>query len=578
MNSKVLITLGASLSLVLFTTSCDGLKKMLKKQKDIKYTSSPNPIEMHGDSVQFSVTGKFNPKLFQKKVTLTITPYLKYNGGEKALKPVVLVGEKATGNGQKIAFSTGGTFNYTSEKFAFEPAMRNATIVVKGVGQVKSKSKEFDAVTLGDGTMATSLLVRNDEKTIMATDNFIKVVPANQSTHIYFTINNADVRASEMKTEEMKNINTFIATNLSSTFYEFKGISVSAYASPDGETDKNTNLAKDRANSASVALMNEFKKNKDKLITFGKTKEQYQVGTTEEDWSGFKSLMEQSSMTDKDLILRVLTMYTDAEQRRKEIKNLSKTYVELADKVLPKLRRAEITMNVNKNSRTDEQISRLALSTPDSLSVEELIYAGKLTNDLNNLAIIYKAAEKQYPNDWRTSNNLGCVLLMQNKVSEAGEAFKRAAKANATERAVNNNLGAIEAKNGNRVTALEYYSKAGGSAETNYNKAILEVRNGKYADAQNDFGSFDGHNKALAQLLGGNASGAVSTIDASKEKNMAYSHYLKAIAYARQGNSSEAIASLKTAIEKDGALKAYAKDDAEFLKLRSNSGFTSLVN
>lgn len=578
MNSKVLITLGASLSLALFTTSCDGLKKMLKKQKDIKYTSSPNPIEMHGDSVQFSVTGKFNPKLFQKKVTLTITPYLKYNGGEKALKPVVLVGEKATGNGQKIAFSTGGTFNYTSEKFAFEPAMRNATIVVKGVGQVKSKSKEFDAVTLGDGTMATSLLVRNDEKTIMATDNFIKVVPANQSTHIYFTINNADVRGSEMKTEEMKNINSFIASNLSSPSYEFKGISVSAYASPDGETDKNTNLAKDRANSASVALMNEFKKNKDKLITFGKTKEQYQVGTTEEDWSGFKSLMEQSSMTDKDLILRVLTMYTDAEQRRKEIKNLSKTYVELADKVLPKLRRAEITMNVNKNSRTDEQISRLALSTPDSLSVEELLYAGKLTNDLNNLAIIYKAAEKQYPNDWRTSNNLGCVLLMQNKVAEAGEAFKRAAKANANERAVNNNLGAIEAKNGNRVTALEYYSKAGGSAETNYNKAILEVRNGKYADAQNDFGSFDGHNKALAQLMGGNASGAVSTIDASKEKDMAYSHYLKAIAYARQGNSAEAISSLKTAIEKDGALKAYAKDDAEFLKLRSNSGFTSLVN
>lgn len=578
MNSKLLITLGAGLSIAVFTTSCDGLKKMLKKQKDIKYTSSPNPVEMHGDSVQFNVTGKFNPKLFQKKVTLTLTPYIKYNGGEKALKPVVLVGEKATGNGQKIAFSTGGTFNYTSEKFAFEPAMRNATIEVRGEGAFKSKKKAFDPVVLGDGTMATSLLVRNDEKSIMATDNFVKVVPANQSTHIYFTINNADVRASEMKTEEMKNINSFIASNLSSPSYEFKGISVSAYASPDGETDKNTNLAKDRAKAASAALMNEFKKNKDKNITFGKTKEQYQVGTTEEDWNGFKSLMEQSTMSDKDLILRVLTMYSDPVQRRKEIKNLSKTYVELADKVLPKLRRAEITMNVNKNSRTDEQISRLAISNPDSLSVEELIYAGPLTNDINTKAQIYKAAEKQYPNDWRTSNNLGCVLLLQNKVNEAGEAFKRAAKANANERAVNNNLGIIESKNGNRIAAMEYYSKAGGSSETNYNKAILEIRNGKYSDALSNFGSFDGHNKALAQLMGGNAAGAVSTIDASKEKDMAYSHYLKAIAYARQANNSEAINSLKTAIEKDGALKAYAKDDAEFLKLRSNAGFTAIVN
>jgi Tfp pilus assembly protein PilF len=578
MNSKLLITLGAGLSMAVLTTSCDGLKKMLKKQKDIKYTSSPNPIEMHGDSVQFNVTGKFNPKLFQKKVTLTLTPYVKYSGGEKALKPVVLVGEKATGNGQKITFSTGGTFNYSSEKFAFEPAMRNATIEVRGEGSFKSKKKAFDPVVLGDGTMATSLLVRNDEKSIMATDNFVKVVPANQSTHIYFTINNADVRGSEMKTEEMKNINAFIAANLSSAFYEFKGISVSAYASPDGETDKNINLAKDRAKSASEAIMSEFKKNKDKAITFGKTKEQYQVGTTEEDWNGFKSLMEQSTMSDKDLILRVLTMYSDPAQRRKEIKNLSKTYLELADKILPKLRRAEITMNVNKNSRTDAQISALAVSNPDSLSVEELIYAGPLTNDINTKAQIYKAAEKQYPNDWRTSNNLGCVLLLQNKVNEAGEAFKRAAKANANERAVNNNLGIIESKNGNRMAAMEYYNKAGGSQETNYNKGILEIRNGKYADALSNFGGFDGHNKALAQVMGGNAAAANSTIDASKEKDMAYSHYLKAVAYARQGNSSEAINSLKTAIEKDGALKAYAKDDAEFLKLRSNAGFTAIVN
>ncbi len=579
MNSKLLRTIGAGLSVAVILTSCDGLGKMIKKQKDIKYTVSPNPIEMHADSIQFSVNGKFDPKLFAKKVTLTLTPVVKYSGGEKALKPVVLVGEKATGSGQKIGYASGGTFSYTSEKFGYEPGMRNAKVELRGEGSVKKKKKSFAPIELADGTIVTPLLVRNDEKAIWAKDAFVKTMPANQSTHIYYVINQSVVRPSELKSEEMKNINAFIAQNLTSPWYEFKGISVSAYASPDGETDKNENLAKDRANSGSAAVMNEFKKNKDKTVTFGKEKSQYQVGTTKEDWEGFKSLMEQSTMTDKDLILRVLTMYQDADQRRKEIKNLSKTYLELAEKVLPKLRRAEITLNVDKKSRTDEMISKLATSNPDSLSVEELLYGANLTSDVNTKVQIYQAAEKQYGSDWRTSNNLGAALLMQNKVSEAGAAFKRAeASAKGSQPSVYSNLGIIEAKNGNRPGAMELYQKGGGAAETKYNMGILEIRNGKYADALNDFGSFKGHNMALAQLLNGNPGAVKGTIDESNEKEMAYSYYLKAVAAARQGNNSEVISNLKTAVEKDNSLKAYAKDDAEFIKLRSDNGFTGIVN
>ena len=456
--------------------------------------------------------------------------------------------------------------------------MRNAKIEIRATGQFKSKTKDFDPVPLADGTMATSLLVRNDEKTIMAKDAFVKVVPANQSTHIYYQLNQSTVRPTEMKTEEMKAINDFIAKNLSNPFYEFKGISVSAYASPDGETDKNENLAKDRAKSGSEAMMAEFKKNKDKEVNFGKTKEQFVVGTTREDWEGFKSLMEQSTMADKDLILRVLGMYSDSDQRRKEIKNLSKTYVELADKILPKLRRSEITVNVDKKSRNDDQIKALATTTPDSLSLEELLYIGNLITDINTKAQVYRAAEKQYGNDWRTSNNLGCVLLMQNKISEAGEAFKRAEKVANGQPAVFNNLGAIEAKNGNRTAAMELYNKAGNSPETNYNKGIIEIRNGKYNDAVSNFGNFNGHNKALAQLMSGSAAAVKETIDASNEKEMAYSYYLKAVSMARQGNSAETVSNLKTAIEKDGSLKTYAKDDAEFIKMRDKTEFTSLVN
>jgi hypothetical protein len=580
MNSKFLRTIGAGLSVAVILTSCDGLGKMIKKQKDIKYTVSPNPIEMHGDSVQFSVSGKFNPKLFSRKVVLTLTPVVKYtSGGEKTLKPVTLVGEKATGSGQKISFKAGGSFSYTSEKFAYEPGMRNAKVEVRGEGQVKSKKKPFAPVELADGTIVTPLLVRNDEKGINAPDGFQKTTPANQTTFIYYVINQSNVRPAELNSQEAKNFKNFINTNLNNPWYEFKDLSVSAYASPDGELSRNANLAQDRAKSGSNAIIGEFKKVKGpKDQKFGKEMSYYKVKTTAEDWEGFKSLMEQSSIQDKDLILRVLTMYSDPDQREKEIKNLSKAYKEVADKILPRLRRSEITVNVDKKSRTDEMISKLATSYPDSLSISELLYAANLTNDVNTKVQILKSAEKQFGNDWRTSNNLGVALLMQNKVSEAAEAFKRAEqKAGGQQNAVFNNLGVIEAKNGNRVAAMDLYNKAGGATETKYNMGILNIRNGQYNDAVGNFGDFKGHNKALAQLLSGNAGSAAGTIDSSNEKDMAYSYYLKAVAAARSGNNSDVMSNLKTAIEKDGSLKAYAKDDAEFIKLHGDSGFTSLV-
>lgn len=569
MNSNFLRTVGAGLAVAVILSGCDGLGKMLKKQKDIQYTLTPSPIEMIGDSVQFSVNGKFNPKLFAKKVTLTITPVVKYASGEKALKPLVLVGEKATGSGQKIGYTSGGTFSYASEKFGFETGMRNAIVELRAVGTVKKKEKQFDPVKLADGTLATSLLVRNDEKPTMGKDNFQKSYPANQTTHIYYAMNQSNVRPGEMKSDEMKAFNDFVKININSVWYKFNGINVSAYASPDGETDKNENLAKDRAKSGSNAVMSEFAKNKNKDNTFGKTKEQYAVGTTKEDWEGFKSLMEASTMADKDLILRVLTMYTDADQRRKEIKNLSKTYTELADKVLPKLRRSEITIMVDKISRTDDQIVALINTTPDSLSLEELLYGANLVNDVNTKVTVYQNAEKRFASDWRAANNLGGAYLMQNKLTEAEEAFKRADKVANGAPEVANNMGIIEAKKGNRALAMELYKKAGGSPEAKYNMGIINIRDGKYADAVSNFGDFKGHNKALAQFLSGNAGAVKETIDASNEKDAAYCFYLKAVSFARQGNNAEAMTNLKTAIEKDAAWKAYAKDDCEFLKMRA---------
>lgn len=580
MQNNTLKLLTAVAGSVLLLTGCDGLGKMIKKQNLITHEVTPKPLEMIGDTVTFTITGKYPAKLFYKKAIVTLTPVIKYSsGGEKSLEPVTLLGEAATGNGQKIPNATGGTYSKTF-KTVYEPGMKNAVLELKGEGSKgKGKPKEFKAVKLADGTIATSLLVRNDEKGIFAKDAFVKVSPANQVTHIYYVISQSTVRPTEMKSEEMKNISAFIMANLhNTTWYDFKGIDVSAYASPDGETDKNEKLAQDRAKTATDAMVGTFKKHEKKDIKFGKSKDQYKTVTTREDWEGFKNMMQASTMKDKDLILRVLTMYSDPAQRRKEIKNLAETYKELKEQVLPKLRRAEITVMVDKKGRTDEMITRLCNSNPDSLSIEELLYGATLTTDVNTKMNIYKAAEKQYPSDWRGSNNLGVTYLMTNKTDDAKAAFARAAANASGNPIVANNTGIIYAKAGDRRTAMDYYNKASGAGdEVNYNKGIVNVRDGKYSDAVSNFGSYKGFNLALAQILNGNGESAAATIDASNEKDMALSYYIKAVASARKGDAA-GLSNLKTAIEKDASLKAAAKDDCEFLKWRDNADFKALTN
>jgi Flp pilus assembly protein TadD len=305
----------------------------------------------------------------------------------------------------------------------------------------------------------------------------------------------------------------------------------------------------------------------------------YNIVTTAEDWDGFKKAMEASTIADKDLILRVLTMYPDGETREKEIKNLSKTYQEVAEKILPKLRRSVMTLNVDVKSRTDEQITALAASTPDSLSVEEILYAATLTQDINTKLDIYKKAEAKYPSDWRTSNNVGYIYLMQNKLNDAEAEFKKADALSANNAIVKNNMGIVARWKGDRKAAMDLYKSATSAGpEVSYNMGIIEIQNGNYPAAVTDFGSNNSFNSALAKLLNGNTEGAMSTIDNSTEKDAALSFYLKAIAGARQGKADVLTNNLKVAIQKDASFKQMAKDDAEFIKFRDNADFKALVN
>ena len=285
MKNKSLQTLGLALITVVGFTACDGLGKLVKNADKITYKVTPDPMEMHGDSITVSITGTYPAKIFPKKATVTTIPVIKYNGGEKALKPVVLIGESVVGAGQKITNEKGGSFSYTSEKIGYMPDMKVATLELRVAGQVKKKTKDLPAKKVADGTIITPLLVKNDEKAIMAKDKFVKTIPRSITGEIFFVISQSQVRPAEMKSKEMEDFEAFIKTGVAKG-YAFKGMNVSAYASPDGELDKNANLAQDRAKETVKRLM-ELAKEKSVKFTEGESKDFYNTVTTAEDWDGF---------------------------------------------------------------------------------------------------------------------------------------------------------------------------------------------------------------------------------------------------------------------------------------------------
>lgn len=580
MKKQSLQILGLAVVTSVALTACSGLGKLVKNADKITYKVTPEVLEMHGDSVMTTISGTYPAKLFPKKATVTVTPVIKYNGGEKALKPVVLIGESVTNanGGQKISYSKGGSFSYTSDKVAYMPEMKTGILELRATGAVKSKKKDLPNKKVADGIIVTPLLVKADDKAIMGKDNFQKVVPQATTAEIFFVINQSQVRGTELNNESNKALKKYVEEGLKNPKLAIKGMNVSAYASPDGELSRNADLAENRAKEATKAMKTMLADKKTK-VEAAKQDAFFNKVTTAEDWDGFKKAMEASSIADKALILRVLEMYPDGEVREKEIKNLSKTYIEVADKILPKLRRAVLTLNADLNSRTDDEINAQFASDASQLSVEELLYAATLTNDLNKKLEIYKKAESQYGSDWRTSNNVGCIYLMQNKLNDAEAQFKKADAASANNPIIKNNLAICARWKGDRKAAMDMLKSATAAGpEVKYNMGIIDIQNGNYSSAVANFGSTNTFNAALAKLLNGNSESAMSTIDNSNEKDAALSFYLKAVAGARQNKADVVITNLKVAIQKDGSLKQMAKDDAEFLKFRDNAEFKSLTN
>jgi len=569
---------------------CNGFSKMLKDANLVKYSVTPNPLQDNGDSVAVNITAHYPAKFFAKKAAVTVTPTLKMSDGSTvALKSINLVGENAKGEGQKVHYDQGGSVNYTT-KVAFSNPMKMDELDINAT--LTNNNKQFPSMKIADGTIATALLIQNDDKVIAAKDNFQKTITERDTTRIFYVISQSNVRPAQMSSEEMKKFKEFVDMGTRDG-YTWDGIRVDAYASPDGETEFNAHLADDRAKTAIKAVREMFKDMKievEKTDEKGKMRKErmpvdsklsqedfYKVAQTGMDWIGFQTLVQNSNIKGKELILGVLSMYTDHDQRMKQIKGMAQTYTELADDILPKLRRAIIILDAEKKSRSDAQISALAISHPDSLSVEELLYAGTLTTDMNQKLSIYKAAEKNYPNDWRCANNAGYAEMMLNKASDAAGDFAQADHLSPNNPVVQNNLGVVARWKGDRAGAMSYYAKATGAGpEVAYNMGLVDIQTGHYADAVTQTSGYNTFNSALAKVLNSDPNGAKTTLDASNDQS-AMASYLRAIICARTSDKDGMITNLKAAINKDASLAQTAKTDCEFLKYKDDTDFKAAI-
>ena len=539
---------------VALMTSCS--KKMGELSSDY-FTVTPQVLEAVGGKVPATINGKFPEKYFNKKAVVEVTPVLKWNGGEAKGQSAVFQGEKVEGNDQTISYKMGGSYTMKTS-FDYVPEMAKSELYLEFKATVGKKTVTIPAVKVADGVISTSEML---EQTLGSAnpangdDAFQRIIKEKHDANIMFLIQQANVRASELKTakefgKEVKNIDEAENKKISN-------IEISAYASPDGGVGLNTTLAENRESNTTKMLSKDLKKAKVDAPIDSKY--------TAQDWEGFQELVSKSNIQDKDLILRVLSMYNDPEQRETEIKNISSVYKTLADEILPQLRRARLTANYDVIGRSDEEINAAFDTDAKVLSNDELLYAATLTNDNARKEAIYKKTVELYPNDFRAYNNLGMMAYANGDLATAENYFKQAASKNANAAEVNTNLGLIELTKGNVANAETYLSKSTGANTANEALGNLYIKQGQYDRAVQAFGDTKTNSAALAQILAKDYNKAKSTLSAVKNPD-AYTNYLMAVVGARTNNADLVKSSMDKVKQQDAALAAKAQNDREFAK------------
>ena len=535
-----------------------SLPKMIKTIEDVKLEVNPSPVVLQGDEVSIDITGNFPPKYFAKKVTLEATPVLVWDGGEAAFETVKFQGVDAAGNGTVVSWENGKSISYMA-KVPYEAAMKdNARLELRMSGAQGDKTGDFPAVELSLGVMATQDLVQPDEQFVIAPDNFQRVMTYVQDLTFNYNYQSSAVKRAEYNDEDWKAAKDLMALAASADSVNVVGVATSSYASPEGEINLNEDLAMKRANSANKAVSRELARKKIDLDEAA-----LRAMPKGEDWEGFKKAMRASEIADKDLILRVLEMYSDKNKREEEIKNIAKTYSEIEERILPDLRRSQVAITYTVSGYTDEELVDMSKNNADMLTVEELLFAATLFDDLNDQLEVYQNTTRVHADDFRGHNNVGVTLMAMGRMKQAGDAFGAAQTLNSGNGTVQNNVGALARQNGDMDAAETAYGKASGSPELSYNKGVLAIAQGNYGRAISSMGNNTTLNLALAKILNDDANGARTTLENSGDDS-AMASYLLAICAARLKDNAGVKKNIDAALAKDPTLRARAQNDLEF--------------
>lgn len=558
------LTLGGLAAVMLLSGCGAKLRPLTNKQVQV----DPLPLEVRGAQVAAKVHLTFPEKTFPKKAVLQVTPVLRYLGGEKWGQTYTYQGEQVYGNDVVVPYKQGA--NYTLLLgVPYVPEMNASELYLVFKAKVGSKEKKLPDLKVGSGVIATEALAKlSDVYPAFAPHGFERIVKEAYDANIMFQIQQSEVRSKELSKEEIEEWR-YIVQNAKETPNQEVSVEVQAYASPDGGRELNERLSEQRERNTTSSLKREFRK-------------QHLAGVaidahyTAQDWEGFRELVEHSTLPDKELVLRVLSMYPDPEQREREIKNISAVFSQLADEVLPKLRRSRLIANIKIIGKTDEEIQEWVAKAPGHLTIEELLYAATLVKTDAEKMRIYQLVNQIFPRDYRAYNNVGALLYAQGKVEQAAMWFSQAKKL-ADNAVTKLNEGLIALNKGDVEGGNILIASAADAAEYGQALGYIYLKQGEYAKAEIAYGTMISKNAAIAQLLNGNYRTAMKTLESLSETD-ATAQLLKAIVSIRMGNETGAIAALNDALKLDASVLSGLDKNLEFSKLFTNSEFSRIVS
>lgn len=557
MQKNVVLFMSAAALLAL--SSCSSKLGALSADN---FSVNPNPLETEAGKVPTTINGKFPEKYMKKKAVVTVTPELRYADGKTAKgNGATFQGEKVAGNNQTIQYKVGG--NYTmNTSFDYVPEMQKSDLYLTFDAYVGKKKVNVPEVKVATGVISTSEFYKKtlaSDGACIAPDSFQRVKAQKQEAEIKFLINQANLRKSEMKNNSVKEfVQMLKKINRDKEGLNIKNVEVAAYASPEGGVKFNDKLASKRQNTSEKYVKQTLKNTKVSTDIDAKY--------TAQDWDGFQKLVAASNLQDKDVILRVLSMYQDPQEREQQIRNMSAGFRELADGILPELRRSRLIINYETIGRSDDQIKEQYNADPTKLSADELLYAAALEDNADKKEAIYKKTAEIYPNDNRAFNNVAALEFAKGNNDAAKEYLAKAVNAKSDAAEANANKGLVALLEGNTAEAQNHIAKATGANDLNKALGALNIANGKYAQAEQNFNGVNSNTAALAQILNKNYAGAISTLNGVKNKT-GVTDYLLAIANARQGNNDAASSYLKSALQKDPSLASYAANDLELINV-----------